>query len=57
VAFCWGKSHAEAGWLVSAERETLYQTLSAEGNPERTSISAILRAMGMRLAMERVKAA
>jgi probable addiction module antidote protein len=35
----------------------IYRTLSAEGNPELTSISAILRAMGMRLAVERVKAA
>ena len=34
----------------------LYRTLSAEGNPELTSISAILRAMGMRLAVERVEA-
>ena len=35
----------------------IYRTLSAEGNPELTSISAILRAMGMRLAVERVRAA
>lgn len=35
----------------------IYRTLSAEGNPGLTSISAILRAMGMRLAVERVKAA
>ena len=35
----------------------IYRTLSAEGNPELTSIFAILRAMGMRLAVERVKAA
>ncbi len=35
----------------------IYRMLSAEGNPELTSISAILGAMGMRLAVERVKAA
>jgi DNA-binding phage protein len=35
----------------------LYRTLSAEANPELTSISAILRAMGMPLAVERVNAA
>jgi DNA-binding phage protein len=33
----------------------LYRTLSAVGNPKLTSISAILRAMGMRLVVERVK--
>ncbi len=35
----------------------LYRTLSAEENPELMSISAILREMGMRLGVERVKAA
>lgn len=35
----------------------LYRTLSSEGNPELKSLSAILRAMGLRLAVERVKAA
>jgi probable addiction module antidote protein len=35
----------------------LYRTLSAEGNPELRSLSAILRAMGLRLAVERVQAA
>lgn len=30
----------------------LYRTLSAEGNPALSSISAILRAMGLRLAVE-----
>jgi probable addiction module antidote protein len=35
----------------------LYRTLSAEGNPELRSLSAILKAMGLRLAVERVKAA
>jgi probable addiction module antidote protein len=29
----------------------LYRTLSAEGNPELRSFSAILKAMGMRLAV------
>jgi probable addiction module antidote protein len=31
----------------------LYRTLSAEGNPELRSLSAVLRAMGLRLAVER----
>ena len=35
----------------------LYRTLSAEGNPELRSLSAILKAMGLRLAVERVAAA
>jgi probable addiction module antidote protein len=35
----------------------LYRTLSEEGNPELTSLSAILKAMGLRLAVERVRAA
>ena len=35
----------------------LYRTLSSDGNPELRSLSAILRAMGLRLAVERVKAA
>jgi probable addiction module antidote protein len=53
---------AFGGMQVVAEKAQLnptqiYRTLSAEGNPELTSISAILRAMGMRLAVERVKAA
>ena len=33
----------------------LYRTLSAEGNPELSSLSAILRAMGLRLAVERAE--
>jgi len=35
----------------------LYRTLSDEGNPELRSLSAILKAMGLRLAIERVRAA
>jgi probable addiction module antidote protein len=35
----------------------LYRTLSEEGNPELKSLTAVLRAMGLRLAVERVKAA
>ena len=30
----------------------LYRTLSAEGNPELRSLTAVLKAMGMRLAVE-----
>jgi probable addiction module antidote protein len=35
----------------------LYRTLSQEGNPELRSLSAVLKAMGLRLAIERVRAA
>ena len=35
----------------------LYRTLSETGNPELRSLSAILKAMGLRLAVERVQAA
>ena len=32
----------------------LYRTLSAEGNPELRSLTAVLKAMGMRLAVEQI---
>lgn len=35
----------------------LYRTLSEEGNPALSSLTAILRAMGLRLAVERIHAA
>jgi probable addiction module antidote protein len=35
----------------------LYRTLSGQGNPELRSLSAILKAMGLRLAIEKVRAA
>ena len=35
----------------------LYRTLSEEGNPALSSFTAILRAMGLRLAVERIHAA
>jgi probable addiction module antidote protein len=35
----------------------LYRTLSETGNPELRSLSAILKAMGLRLVVERVRAA
>jgi probable addiction module antidote protein len=35
----------------------LYRTLSEQGNPELRSLSAILKAMGLRLAVERIPAA
>ncbi len=34
----------------------LYRTLSADGNPALSSLTAILKAMGLRLAVEPVKA-
>ncbi len=33
----------------------LYRTLSAEGNPELRSLTALLKAMGMRLAVEPIR--
>lgn len=35
----------------------IYRTLSSDGNPELSSLTAILKAMGLRLAIERVRAA
>jgi len=35
----------------------LYRTLSEDGNPALSSLTAVLKAMGLRLAMEPVKAA
>lgn len=35
----------------------LYRTLSEAGNPELRSLSAILKVMGLRLAVERIRAA
>lgn len=35
--------------------KTLYRTLSSRGNPELRSLSALLRAMGMRLAVQPLK--
>ena len=34
---------------------TLYRTLSPQGNPELRSLRALLKAMGMRLAVEPIK--
>jgi probable addiction module antidote protein len=36
-------------------REALYRSLSAEGNPELATLSKVLRALGMRLAIEPVE--
>jgi len=35
----------------------LYRTLSEDGNPALSSLTAVLKAMGLRLAVERVQAA
>ncbi len=37
---------------ANLNRETLYRTLSEEGNPELRSLEAILRALGLRLSVE-----
>jgi probable addiction module antidote protein len=33
-------------------REALYRSLSAEGNPELATLTKVLRALGMRLAIQ-----
>jgi probable addiction module antidote protein len=53
---------AFGGVQVVAEKAHLnptqmYRTLSADGNPALSSLTAILKAMGLRLAVEPVKAA
>jgi len=53
-AFGGVQSVAEKANLNSTQ---LYRTLSEEGNPALGSLAAILKAMGLRLAVERVKAA
>jgi len=53
-AFGGVQSIAEKANLNSTQ---LYRTLSEEGNPELRSLSAILRAMGLRLAVERMRTA
>jgi probable addiction module antidote protein len=53
-AFGGVQSVAEKANLNSTQ---LYRTLSEEGNPALSSLAAILKAMGLRLAVERVKAA
>jgi probable addiction module antidote protein len=52
-AFGGVQSIAEKANLNSTQ---LYRTLSEQGNPELRSLSAILKAMGLRLAVERVHA-
>ena len=41
---------------TSLNAKTLYRTLSARGNPEMKSLTAILKAMVMRLAVEPIEA-
>ena len=42
---------------ASLNATQLYRTLSEQGNPELRSLSAILKVMGLRLAVERIRAA
>jgi probable addiction module antidote protein len=42
----------EVARQAEVNAHTLYRTLSAQGNPELKTLSAILRAMGMRLAVQ-----
>ena len=53
---------AYGGVLKIAEKAELnptqlYRTLSSQGNPEFRSLAAILKAMGLRLAVKRIEAA
>jgi probable addiction module antidote protein len=51
------KAHGGMGrvaQLAELNPTQLYRALSPEGNPELRSLTAILRAMGMRLAVERL---
>ncbi len=54
IAFGGVRSIAEKANLNPTQ---LYRTLSKAGNPELRSLAAILKAMGLRLAIERVRAA
>ena len=45
---------ARVAQLAELDPTQLYRALSPEGNPELRSLTAILRAMGMRLAVERL---
>jgi len=45
---------ARVAQLAELNPTQLYRALSPEGNPELRSLTAILRAMGMRLAVERL---
>ena len=51
------KSHQIAELAAKTElgRESLYKTLSAEGNPKLTTLRALLEAMGLKLTVEAKK--
>lgn len=44
---------AELASRTGLSRETLYRTLSAKGNPRLDTLTAILRALGLRLSITR----
>jgi probable addiction module antidote protein len=46
---------AKIAQKAKLNRTQLYRTLSRKGNPEIRSVSAILRSMGMRLAVQPIK--
>ena len=46
---------SEVARQAEVNAHTLYRTLSEKGNPEIKTLSAILRAMGMRLAIEPIE--
>ena len=45
----------EIGRQAEVNAHTLYRTLSEQGNPELKTLSAILKAMGMRLAVQPIR--
>jgi probable addiction module antidote protein len=50
VAKAYGLSHLSSG--AKLNRQSLYRALSDEGNPELSTLTALLKAMGLRLAVE-----
>ena len=46
---------SEVARQADVNAHTLYRTLSEKGNPELKTLSAILRAMGMRLAIQPIE--
>ncbi len=46
---------AQLAKKTNLHAKTLYRTLSPQGNPELKSLTALLKAMGMRIAVEPIK--
>jgi probable addiction module antidote protein len=46
------KGMAEVAKLVGVNRESLYKSLSGDGNPAYTTVAKVVKALGVRLAAE-----